>query len=122
MKNTLVDLLKAKGFAVVPYKAEAKGIFEMRAAGKSLGMISKWLQANHIPSPTGREQRSRETISKLLRNEKYVGDVLLQKTFAREVLSDKRVRNRGEQPRYLIEQHHPAIVSRELFERVNKTL
>ena len=104
-----------------PDAAVVKAIFEMRAAGKSLGMISKWLQANHIPSPTGREQWSRETISKLLRNEKYVGDVLLQKTFAREVLSDKRVRNRGEQPRYLIEQHHPAIVSRELFERVNKT-
>ena len=102
-----------------PDTAVVKAIFEMRAAGKSLGMISKWLQANHIPTPTGRERWSRETISKLLRNEKYVGNVLLQKTFARELLSDKRVKNHGEQPRYLIEQHHLAIVSRELFERAN---
>lgn len=102
-----------------PDATVVKAIFEMRADGKSLGMISDWLQANHIPTPTGRERWSRETISKVLQNEKYVGDVLLQKTFATELFSDKRVKNRGEQPRYLIKQHHPAIVSRELFGSVN---
>lgn len=52
-------------------------IFEMRAAGFSLGRISDWLYENGISSPTGKERWSCETISKMLRNEKYVGDVML---------------------------------------------
>lgn len=94
-------------------------IFQMRAEGKSLGAISDWLYENKKPSPAGKERWSRETINKLLRNEKYTGDVLLQKTFVKNVLTGKQFKNRGELERYLIQQHHPMIVSRELFERVN---
>ena len=99
--------------------AVVKQVFEMRAAGQSLGEISDWLYDNHILSPNGKERWSRETIRKLLRNEKYTGDVLLQKTYVQDLFTGKRAANRGELPRYLIEQHHPAIVSRELFETVN---
>lgn len=96
-----------------------RGIFQMRAEGKSLGAISDWLYDRRVPSPTGKERWSRETISKLLRNEKYTGDVLLQKTFVKDVLTGRQLKNRGELERYLIQQHHPMIVSRELFEQVN---
>jgi len=64
---------------------------------------------------------SRETISKLLRNEKYTGDVLLQKTFVEDLFSGKQLKNRGELEKFLIHEHHPAIISRELFEAVNQT-
>lgn len=94
-------------------------IFQMRAEGKSFGAISDWLYDRRVPSPTGKERWSRETISKLLRNEKYTGDVLLQKTFVKGVLTGKQFRNHGELERYLIQQHHPGLVSRELFKRVN---
>jgi len=94
-------------------------MFEMRADGESLGAISDWLHENKIPSPTGREHWSRETISKLLRNEKYIGDVILQKTFVENLFSGKQVKNSGQKARYLIQEHHPAIVCRELFEKVN---
>ena len=94
-------------------------IFQMRAEGKSLGAISDWLHESKVLSPSGKERWSRETISKLLRNEKYIGDVLLQKTFVKDVLTGKQFKNRGELERYLVQQHHPMIVSRELFERVN---
>lgn len=97
-------------------------IFEMRADGESLGTISTWLHENKIPSPTGRERWSRETISKLLKNEKYVGDVMLQKTFVKDLLSGKQVKNKGELERYIIQEHHPAIISRELFEKINEVL
>jgi len=66
------------------HDAEAKvvrEIFEMRADGFSLGKISDWLYENGISSPSRKERWSRETIRKMLKNEKYVGDVLLQKTF-----------------------------------------
>lgn len=94
-------------------------IFEMRASGCSLGVISSWLYENKIPSPTGKAHWSRETIRKLLRNEKYVGDVLLQKTFVEDLFSGKQVKNKGEFEKFLIHEHHPAIISRELFEIVN---
>lgn len=48
-----------------------------------------------------------------------MGDVLLQKTFVKDVLMGKQFKNRGEQERYLIQRHHSEIVSRELFEMVN---
>ena len=91
-------------------------IFQMKADGESLGTISAWLYENKILSPTGRERWSRESISKLLKNEKYVGDVMLQKTFVKDLLSGKQIKNKGELERYIIQEHHPAIISRELFE------
>lgn len=96
-------------------------IFEMRADGKSLGTISDWLYESRISSPTGKECWSRETISKLLKNEKYTGDVMLQKTFVKDLFSGKQIKNDGELERYLIQEHHPAIVNRELFDRANKS-
>lgn len=69
-------------------------------------------------SPTGKERWSRETISKLLRNEKYTGDVLLQKTIVKDVLTGKQFKNQGELKQYLIQRHHP-IISKELFEQAN---
>lgn len=96
-------------------------IFEMRADGSSLGTISDWLYENKIPSPAGKDRWSRETISKLLKNEKYTGDVMLQKTFVKDLFSGKQIKNNGELERYLIQEHHPAIVNRELFDRANKS-
>ena len=91
----------------------------MRSEGKSFGAISDWLYENKVPSPTRKERWSRETISKLLRNEKYTGDVLLQKTFVKDVLTGKQFKNQGELKQYLIQHHHPIIISKELFEQAN---
>lgn len=94
-------------------------LFKMRASGKSLGAISDWLYEQGIPSPTGKSRWSRETISKLLKNEKYLGNILLQKTYVKDLFSGKQVKNAGEKNQYLYQEHHPAIISRELFEKVN---
>lgn len=95
-------------------------MFQMRAVGCSLGVISEWFYENKIPSPTGKIRWSRETISKLLKNEKYVGDVLLQKTFVEDLFSGKQVKNNGELEKFLLHEHHPAIISRALFCTANK--
>ncbi len=95
-------------------------IFELRASGRSLNEISNWLHDEHIPSPTGKERWSRETINKLLKNERYTGDIVLQKTYVSDVFIGKQRRNAGQMGRYMIHEHHPAIVSREAFEAVNK--
>ncbi|MBD5457196.1 MAG: recombinase family protein [Lachnospiraceae bacterium] len=95
-------------------------IFEMRVRGYSLGTISDWLYESRITSPTGKARWSRETLNKLLRNEKYTGDVLLQKTLVEDLFSGKQIKNSGKLEKYLIHEHHPAIISRELFEAVNQ--
>ncbi len=48
----------------------------------------------------------------ILENEKYVGDMLLQKTYARDFLSERRVLNTGQAPQKYVENNHPAIVDR----------
>ncbi len=96
-------------------------MFEMRANGYSLGAIANWLYEHRISSPTGKVRWSRETISKILKNEKYTGDVLLQKTFVEDLFSGKQLKNRGKLEKFLIHEHHPAIISRELFEAANQT-
>ena len=107
---------------LIVHDTEAKivqEIFEMRAAGFSLGKISEWLFENGISSPTGRERWSRETINKMLRNEKYVGDVMLQKTFVDNLFDGKQIVNNGELDRVLIQNHHQGIIDRKLFTKVN---
>lgn len=97
-------------------------IFQIRAERKNLGTISDWLYESKIPLPTGKERWSREIISKLLKNEKYTGDVMLQKTFVRDLFSGKPIKNNGELKKYLIQEYHPAIVNCELFDQAHKIL
>ena len=82
-------------------------IFERFEAGDSYGKISSALADMEIVSPSVKAVWSRETISKLLANEKYMGDVILGKT------SNSRGQVR-------MKNHHPAIIPRELFDAVQK--
>lgn len=87
-------------------------IFENYRDGDSLGKIAKDMENRGISSPTGKGKWNREAISKLLSNEKYVGSVLLQKTMSEDGC---QVKNQGALDRVLIRNHHPAIVSNELY-------
>ncbi len=109
----------AKGDLMV-YPAEAIyvfHIFERFAAGDSLGKISASLAQMNVPSPTGKEVWSKETISKILNNEKYLGDVVLGKT---QVKDRVQVKTADSESKTLMKDHHPAIISKELFELVQK--
>ncbi len=87
-------------------------IFERYLAGDSLGKIAVGLEEQSIPSPTGRPKWSRETINKLLSNEKYTGRVLLQKTIS---TGAAQIENDGFMERYLYTGSHEAIISDEVF-------
>jgi len=67
--------------------------------------------------PTGRTIWSRETISKLLANEKYMGDVVLGKT---NVIDGVQVKSHDASKQVLMRAHHPAIISHELFNAVQQ--
>ena len=94
-------------------------IFRWRADGMSLRKISGTLESRSVPSPTGKPKWSAETLSKLLRNEKYIGQVRLQKTFVEDFFSGKQVRNRGEREQWLVTEHHEPIVEMETWVLVN---
>lgn len=100
---------------LVPYQPEAdvvKRIFEMRNRGASLRRISTALESDGVPAPRGGKQWGIETIRKILQNEKYRGDVILQKTYVSEYFTGKQAANNGERNRYLIEGHHEGIVGK----------
>ena len=60
--------------------------------------------------------------SSILRNEKYKGDALLQKTYTEDYLSKKVRKNRGEVKQYLVEHSHEPIIDPEIFDRVQEVL
>ena len=82
--------------------------------------IKKYLEENGIKTVTGKDVWSTSTIDRILSNEKYVGDVLMQKSFTEDFLTGKRKKNEGEFAMYFIKNDHEAIVSRKVFDRVQK--
>ena len=92
-------------------------VFECFEAGNSLGKISAALADMEIVSPTGKATWSRETISKILANEKYVVDVILGKT---QVVDGVQVKSFDAESQVCMKDHHPAIIPRELFDAVQK--
>lgn len=92
-------------------------IFERYLSGDSLGKIAAGLEEQGIPSPTGKPKWNRETLNKLLSNEKYTGRVLLQKTIS---AGGSQVKNDGFMERYLYSDSHKAIVSDEIFRDVQQ--
>ena len=100
-------------------KAEViRSIFNRYLQGASLRMIRQELEAEGIPNPAGREKWGIDQIRNILSNEKYCGDVLMQKTFIQDCISKKVVKNTGQLPMYLIQNNHTAIVSREVYQAV----
>ena len=100
-------------------KAEViRGIYNRYLQGASLRMIRQELEAAGIPNPAGSEKWGIDQIRNILSNEKYCGDVLMQKTFIQDCISKKVVKNTGQLPMYLIQNNHTAIVSREVYQAV----
>lgn len=111
--------------AIVVDQDEAKTvryIFQQALIGKTPYHIAKDLTEQGIPSPSGKSQWNATTIKRMLRNEKYKGDALLQKTFTIDFLTKKKNINRGELPQYYVENNHEAIVDRETFDAVQQVL
>jgi DNA invertase Pin-like site-specific DNA recombinase len=98
---------------LVIYEKEAtvvRQIFKWRLMGYSLRQISKLLYIKGIPSPTGRLKWGPEALNQLLHNEKYTGNVMLQKTYVPDMLKVRQVKNNGQADMYYIENTHEAII------------
>ena len=95
--------------------AVVRQIFEKHNQGRGLWSIANMLDSLGIKPPYA-QRWGALTIRYILRNERYVGDLLLQKTFVSDHLSKKKRINRGELPKYYVSEIYPAIISRDVFE------
>ena len=108
---------------IVPEEAAiVERIYEMFLAGQPVKMIVQTLQAEKIEIPGKNLSFSKNMIMNILRNEKYCGDCILQKTVTVDCISKTRKANQGEAPMYIVENNHPAIISREVFNRAQEEL
>lgn len=113
-----------KGNLVINQKqAEVvKRIFREYLEGKSILAICRGLERDKIKTSRGNARWHDSSVRKILENEKYMGDALLQKTYTVDFLNKKRVKNNGIMPQYYVEDSHPAIISKEIFMQVQEEI
>lgn len=131
-----------KDVEIVEKEAEIiRRIFRAVADGERFSDIARTLNFEHIPAPKYKYTETRQKnntkgwlkagieegwtgrlISQIVHSERYVGDVIIQKTYTTDHLTHKVKKNNGEMEMYHIRDHHPAIISRELYEEVLKVL
>lgn len=109
-----------KLFVVESEAVIVRKIFELYLNGFGVRKIKKYLEENGIKTVTGKDIWSTSTIDRILSNEKYAGDVLMQKSFTEDFLTGKRKKNEGELAMYFIENDHEAIISRDVFAAVQQ--
>ena len=104
---------------IIPEQAEViRLIFNSYLQGDSLQSIKTKLETAGALTARGNTEWSAQSIQRILQNEKYCGDVLLQKTFTEDVLTGVHKKNTGQLPQYYIENYHEGIVSKQIFREV----
>lgn len=104
---------------IVPEEAEiVKFIYAKFLDGYSYAEISKALKEKEIKTMRGKEEWSVSVIQGILKNEKYKGDVLMQKSYVADLFNKKTKKNTGELPMYLAKNHHIPIINPMVFDKV----
>ena len=108
---------------IEPTEAEiVKRIYREYLQGASLKQIGDGLMKDGILTGAGKPKWRPESVKKILKNEKYIGDALLQKTYTVDVLTKKRVKNNGIVPQYYVENSHKPIIPRDLYMQVQEEM
>ncbi len=106
---------------IVPEEAEiVRKIFELYIQGNGVRKIKRYLEEHGIKTVTGKSEWNTSTIDRMLSNEKYIGEVRMQKTFTADFLTGRREKNTGQLDAYLVENAHEPIIGREIFELVQR--
>lgn len=102
-------------FVIILEEAETvKLIYSLYLSGLGKSAIAKELNSRGIPSKGGGIWHE-SVLGQILRNEKYIGDMRLQKTFITDHISKRQVRNEGQLPQYYVKDAHEAIIDRDTF-------
>ena len=97
-------------------------IYREYLEGASLQDICLSLEADEILTGAGKKHWRPETVKKMLCNEKYIGDALLQKTYTTDPITKDRVKNKGVVPQYYVENNHEAIIPKDLYMQVKEEM
>jgi len=108
---------------IVPEEAEiVRTIYRMFIEGQSSNAIARHLTQQGILTPAKKTVWQKATVESILRNEKYKGAALLQKSFTVDFLQKKTKINEGEVPQYYVEHSHEAIIAPAEWDRVQLEL
>jgi len=111
--------LEERTLEVIPEQAEVvRRIYAAYLSGQGKDDIARQFNSEGIPRTGGREVWHPSTVSYILTNISYTGNMIWQKSFATNDIPFRQVRNRGEKPRYFVEDCHEPIISTEEFQRV----
>lgn len=117
------DKDKNKNLIIDPEQAKTvKIIFNLYIAGLSYKAISTHLIENNFKNGRNEVIWHPSNVMRMLKNEKYMGDVLLQKNVTIDYLSHRSVTNTGQAPQYYIQNNHEPIIKREVFEIVQRLI
>ena len=97
-------------------------IYRAFLEGFTIPHIAKILREAHVPSGGGKSSWPVSTVKYILTNEKYVGDLLMQKTWVPSFLTHRVVKNNGQLPQYYVADNHEAIIPREVWELTQREL
>lgn len=110
-------------YVIVPDEARVvRRIYREFLEGYSPYMIAQWLEAGKVPAPAGGSTWYASTVRSILRNEKYCGDLLMQKYYTVDFLTHKTVKNEGQRPQYFVENDHEPIVPKDVYRQVQGEL
>lgn len=106
---------------IVPEEAAVvRKIFSLYVGGNGVRKIKRYLEGHGIKTVTGKSEWSTSTIDRMLSNEKYIGQVLMQKSYTPNFMTGRQEKNRGEMAMYLVENAYEPIIDRETFEKVQR--
>lgn len=105
---------------VEPEAEVVRSIYRMfLVEGKTATGIAIILKDKGVKTPSGKTTNwTKNTVNSILTNEKYKGDALLQKTYTDNYLEQSIVKNQGQIPQYYVENNHPAIIDKDMWEQV----
>lgn len=107
---------------VVPEEAAVvRLIFENYLNGFTAAKTERQLEEMGVKSYRGKHF-SKDAIRKILKQEKYTGNAMLQKYYIESHITHRKRKNRGELPKYFVENSHEPIISEEVFERVQQEI
>ena len=115
------ELMDGKHLKVIESEAEiVRWMFDSYLSGMSMNDIAEEITKLGIPTTDGSHTWQYKTVKGILSNERYMGDALLQKKCTTDEFPFKKVPNKGQKAQYYVENSHPAIVSRNTFERAQE--
>lgn len=126
-KGEFVGTVSAYGYKLInkaleiyePEAAIVRRIFDMYLSGMGKQAIANALNEDSVCRRHGKDTWYVDTVDYILNNERYIGDALLQKNYTTE-FPFRKMKNKGELPQYYVENNHPALISRETYEAVQR--